>query len=314
PAVIYAGADYCGVFKSTDGGGSWSFSNTGMPSLSTTVSSLAIDPLAPSVIYAGVDTSAGAGGFYKSIDGGQSWRLSSSGLGNLNVRALVIDPAKPSTLYVGTGDPCPNCGVFKSTNGGENWNLTGLSGSVLALAIDPKNPSTLYASTPFHSDDAFVAKLNAMGSELIYSTYLGGSGDDRGNSIALDAAGNAYIVGVTSSTDFPTAEPLQPSLKGKSDAFVAKLNPAGSALVYSTYLGGDGDDEASDAALDALANVYVTGTTSSNNFPTTPGVVKSIGRFIGNNDAFVTKLNATGTGLVYSTYLGGSEDRDFCPS
>jgi hypothetical protein len=153
--------------------------------------------------------------------------------------------------------------------------------------------------------DAFVAKLNAAGSALVYSTYLGGSGDEGGNGIAVDGAGNAYITGFTSSTDFPMANPLQPAYGGGTDAFVAKLNAAGSALVYSTYLGGSGGEHGSGIAVDAASNAYITGTTSSTDFPMANPLQPAHG---GGTDAFVAKLNAAGSALVYSTYLGGSGD------
>ena len=103
---------------------------------------------------------------------------------------------------------------------------------------------------------------------LVYSTYLGGSGDDQGHGIAVDSSGNAYVTGYTDSTDFPTANPLQAVYDGGDDAFVAKLNPAGSALVYSTYLGGRGFDHGFGIAADSGGNAYVTGTTTSTDFPT----------------------------------------------
>jgi len=143
---------------------------------------------------------------------------------------------------------------------------------------------------------------------LIYSTYLGGSGDDTGYGIAVDSAGNAYVTGYTSSTDFPTMNPLQPTYGGGAyDAFVAKINAEGSALVYSTYLGGSNDDQGNRIAVDSAGNAYVTGTTSSTNFPTMNPFQAANG---GGTDAFVAKLNSPGTALVYSTYLGGS-DNDF---
>src|SRR5215470_16498427 len=103
---------------------------------------------------------------------------------------------------------------------------------------------------------------------LVYSTYLGGSGDDSGNGIAVDASGNAYVAGKTGSINFPTKNPLQPASGGGDDAFVAKLDPSGSALVYSTYFGGSALDEAHGIAVDTAGNAYVTGQTSSTNFPT----------------------------------------------
>src|SRR5208337_2578999 len=149
----------------------------------------------------------------------------------------------------------------------------------------------------------FVAKLNPAGSALVYSTYLGGSGADEGNGIAVDAVGNAYVTGGTSSTDFPTANPLQGTNHGGSDAFVAKLNAAGSALVYSTYLGGSGSDSGSGISVDSSGNAYVTGGTSSTDFPTADPLQATNH---GGGDAFVAKLDAAGSALVYSTYLGGS--------
>ena len=152
--------------------------------------------------------------------------------------------------------------------------------------------------------DAFVAKLNAAGSALLYSTYLGGSGTDRGSGIAVDSAGNAYITGYTESTNFPTASPLQGANGGGGyDAFVAKLNPAGLALVYSTYLGGSGLDCGWGIAVDSAGNVYITGYTESTNFPTASPLQAAFG---GVRDAFVAKVSATGSALLYSTYLGGS--------
>jgi hypothetical protein len=163
--------------------------------------------------------------------------------------------------------------------------------------------------------DAFVSKLNASGSALLYSTYLGGSGYDYGNGIALDASGNAYVTGDTTSSDFPTTPgAFQATYGGNGDAFVSKLNASGSALIYSTYLGGGSNDGGSGIAVDAPGSVTVTGTTAcvgqpclpgTNDFPTTAGAFQT--SFAGGSeDAFVSKLNAAGSALVYSTYLGGS--------
>jgi hypothetical protein len=136
------------------------------------------------------------------------------------------------------------------------------------------------------SGDVFVAKLNATGAMLVYSTYLGGSNDDQGNSIASDSSGNAYVTGSTSSTDFPTVFPVQ-VLNSGSHVFITKLNPAGSALVYSSYLGGSGFEAGAGVAVDATGNAYVTGNTSSNNFPTVNPLQTSLRGFL---DAFVSKI------------------------
>ena len=152
---------------------------------------------------------------------------------------------------------------------------------------------------------AFVAKLDPAGSALVYCTYLGGSGGTGGGSLAVDASGNVYVAGSTG-IDFPTtAGAFQTTYGGGGDAFVAKLDPTGSALVYSTYLGGSGGDVIFGLAIDAAGNAYVTGLTDSTNLPTTMGGLQTIYGG-GIDDAFVAKLDATGSVLVYSTYLGGS--------
>jgi hypothetical protein len=168
---------------------------------------------------------------------------------------------------------------------------------------------------------AYVAKLNSSGSELLYATYLGGSGGDVATALAVDTSGNAFVGGYTGSTDFPvTSAAFQTHNRAAENnsgynAFVTKLNPTGSRLVYSTYLGGRGNsggagDSANALALDRDGNAYVAGVTFSNDFPVTSGAFQTANRghtsvaFRGN--AFVTKLNATGSALEYSSYLGGS--------
>ncbi len=151
-----------------------------------------------------------------------------------------------------------------------------------------------------------MTKLNAAGNALVYSTYLGGSGwDSNRGGIALDASGNVYVTGQTRSTDFPTASPFQASFAGVGDGFVTKLNAAGNALVYSTYLGGSDSDVGGAIAVDSAGNAYVAGDTRSTDFPTASPIQPALGG-VASGDAFVTKLNATGSALVYSTYLGGS--------
>ncbi len=158
-------------------------------------------------------------------------------------------------------------------------------------------------------DDAFVTKVNPTGSALIYSTYLGGSTYDEGHGIAIDASGDAYVTGLSYSSNFPTtAGSYQTVLGGYDDAFVSKLNPAGSALLYSTYLGRSSYDEGESIAVDALGDAYVTGLTYSPNFPVTKGALQTASG--GGFDAFVSKLNPAGSGLLYSTHVGGRKNLD----
>ncbi len=145
--------------------------------------------------------------------------------------------------------------------------------------------------------------------QLIYSTYLGGSAFDGAKSVAVDAAGYAYITGATQSTDFPTQNPIYNALNGSTDAFIVKINPTGSALVYATYLGGSdredefGSERAGGIAVDSTGSAYVTGCTNSSDFPTV-NPIQGYGGF-GNCDVFVSKLNTAGNALIYSTFLGG---------
>ena len=160
------------------------------------------------------------------------------------------------------------------------------------------------------ASDGFVTELNPAGNALVYSTYLGGAGTDIAYGVAVDANG-AAVTGSTSSSNFPTTVGVYSVTNGGgvTDAFVAKVGPAGTTLVYSTYIGGSGEDVGYGVALDSSSNAYVTGYTKSANFPTTAGVAQTaIG---GDYDAFVTAINPTGTApLVYSTFLGGS-DQDY---
>jgi hypothetical protein len=209
-------------------------------------------------------------------------------------RPLYIDPLIYSTYL---GGSWYDSGSAIAVDSAGNAYVTGVTNSTDFPTMNPLQPAN------GGGYDAFVAKINPAGSALVYSTYLGGSGDDWGNGIAVDGAGNAYVVGQTASTDFPTVNPLQPANGGGYDAFVTKLNPTGSALVYSTYLGGSNGDGAYGIAVDSAANAYVTGITYSSDFPTK----NPLQGFESIEDVFVTKLNPAGSALVYSTYLGGSD-------
>ncbi len=156
--------------------------------------------------------------------------------------------------------------------------------------------------------DVFVTKLNATGSSLIYSTFIGGSSLDLGDSIALDTSGNVYLTGNTNSSTFPTtAGAFDTTYNGGGDVFVTKLNVNGSALLYSTFIGGSSSDSGDSIALDTSGNVYLTGSTASSTFPTTAGAFDTTYNG-GSSDVFVTKLNTTGSALVYSSFIGGAVD------
>ncbi len=157
------------------------------------------------------------------------------------------------------------------------------------------------------NSNAFVTVINPTGPAYVYSTFLGGSGKDGGVGIAVDSTG-AYVTGGTTSSDFPTTTgALRTTYATNADAFVTKLNPAGTALVYSTYLGGSGFDIGAKIAVDGSNKAYVTGQTSSSDFPTVIATQSALG---GGNDAFVSEINAAGSTLVFSTYLGGVQDED----
>ena len=154
------------------------------------------------------------------------------------------------------------------------------------------------------STDAFIAKFNLSTPAIVYSTYLGGSSADLATAIAVDASQNVYIAGYTYSSDFPTQNALQSKNAGNSDAFVVELNAAGTSLLFSTYFGGAGIDKVFGMALDGAGSVYVTGSTLSNDFPTTLNAAQITNA--GQGDAFVFKLGLGGSSLVYSTLLGGT--------
>jgi photosystem II stability/assembly factor-like uncharacterized protein len=201
------------IIKSTDAGSSWSLATlTGV-----TVRSIKIDPQSPSTVYVAADE----GGIFKSVDGGVNWIQVNEGLSSLGVVSLTIDRAVPSILYAGT-----SAGLFKSTNGGGSWGITGIKDSpVSSVAIDLKNTSTLYATAAL-SRDAFVAKLNASGSALVYSTYFGGRSEEFGYGIAVDRSGAASIIGTTGSPDLPTVGSFQPPRSSNWNIFITRIGPS----------------------------------------------------------------------------------------
>lgn len=211
-------------------------------------------------------------------------------------RELVIDPSVTYATYLGGGAEDDGYGI--AFDGSGNAYVTGQTASTNFPTVGGVVPNANAGGF-----DVFVTKIAANGSSLIYSTYVGGSGNDSGNALALDASGDAFVAGGTSSTDFPTTTgAFQKTFGGGSlDAFVFELNPGGTALTYSTYLGGTGTDVANGIAVDA-SGAYVVGSTSSTDFPTHIPIQSSIA---GSLNGFVAKLSPAGSSLLYSTYLGG---------
>jgi hypothetical protein len=234
-----------------------------------------------------------------------------------HARPLVIDPVLVYSTYLGGAMPMAfpsgapfDDGAAIAVDGSGSAFITGQTQSLDFPTVHPLQP-------PAEFGDIFVAKMNASGSALLYSTWIGGRGGDNPWSIAIDAGGSAYVTGQTSSSDFPLVNPLQPLFGGgeflvPADAFVLKVNAAGTALVYSTYLGGSGNEAGAGVAVDVTGHAYVVGYTARRQFPPSgplndfPVMNAIQPQSSGDGDAFVAKLTPAGSSLVFSTYLGGA--------
>ena len=239
-------------------------------------------------------------------------------LKNQNIEAFIVKL-----------NPMGNSLIYSTFLGGNQHEKVGgitidASGNAYVTGSTPSSnfPTTagaLQATLKSFVQNVFISKINPTGTALLYSTYLGGQGFDEGNDIAVDASGNAYVIGNTKSSDFPvTGGVVQATRKGDHDVFVTKINPTGTSLIYSTFLGGTSNENGDTGniytniitsygiVLDQSGNAYVTGSTQSSDFPITQGVFQSTKK--GLVDSFVTKLNSTATSILYSTYLGGSSN------
>ncbi|HAX80699.1 MAG TPA: hypothetical protein DCY88_33905, partial [Cyanobacteria bacterium UBA11372] len=221
--------------------------------------------------------------------------------GNADVFLTKINPTGTalvySTLLGGSGADYAS-GIAVDSSG--NAYLTGYTNS-----SNFATTAGAYDTSYNGGNDIFVTKINAAGSALSYSTFLGGSSDDSGYAIATDSNGNAYITGNTNSANFATTPGAYDTThNGGNDIFVSKINAAGNALSYSTFLGGSSDDYGYSIVTDSNGNAYITGYTNSANFVTTPGAYDTTHN--GGSDAFLSKLNATGMSLSYSTFIGSS--------
>ena len=219
--------------------------------------------------------------------------------GNRDVYVTKLNPAGSALVYsTYIGGTCADEAYGIAVDAAGNAYLTGITCSSdypLQNAFQPTWRGGVW--------DAFVTKLNAAGDALVYSTFLGGTLSEEAYGIAVDSAGRATVVGYTHSLDFPLQNPFQPTVSGVWDAFVTRFTPAGTALVYSTYLGGSGYERARAVAVDGAGNAFVTGETDSTNFPTQNAYQATNHGFY---DAYVAEFNPTGSALIYSTYLGGT--------
>jgi hypothetical protein len=215
-----------------------------------------------------------------------------------NKKPLIVDPVLSYSTYLGGTGEETGYGIAVDSAGSAY--VTGYTESSSFPTKNPLGP----LPNPSLIGEAFVAKLNPGGNARVYATYLGGADLDQGRAIAVDSASNAYVVGFTSSTNFPTVNAFKPAHPTfEEDGFLTKINATGSGLIYSTYLGGKNIDEARGVAVDPTGSVYVTGFTFSSDFPTANPMQPAL---LGTEDCFITKFNTAGTALVYSTYVGGA--------
>lgn len=218
---------------------------------------------------------------------------------------VIIDPVLTYSSYLGGGGN--DSGTSLAVGGDGSIYVTGVTGS----NDFPVTPGAFQTERTFDWE-VFVTKLNPSGSSLVYSTYIGGGMSDISTGIVVDAEGDAFVAGWTSSPGFPTTAGAFDTVCGsdgtcngfQADGFVTKLNPTGSGLVYSTYLGGETVDQISAIAIDPAGDAFVWGATASSGFPTTPGVFRETHPEPGVSVAFATKLDSTGSSLAYSTFLG----------
>lgn len=210
-------------------------------------------------------------------------------------KPVVIDPTLVYSSYLGGGaaDTCRALAVHPMDN-------------VILLAGDSSSSDFLTKASPNNSD-VFVGRLTKNGGQFSY-TFFGGAGNDTVTGFAVDAMGNGYLCGSTESADFPLVHSFGSALAGPSDAFVALLNPEGNAFLYSSLVGGSGQEAGVSVAADGNGNAYITGRTTSQDFPTMGAIQPAYGG--GDSDAFITKLSTDGATLVYSSYLGGTGTED----
>jgi uncharacterized protein (TIGR03437 family) len=300
PNTLFLGQRNGAMLKSTDGGNTWtSLSNE-------TVwgpQGLAILPSNPSILLAAGQSTLG-----RSSDGGKTW----APVLPLSLGSVAFDPRNSGVAYA-----LDLSGLYRSTDAGQTWTRTMLPYEVqsVSLFVSPADSRVFVGEGS--QTDAFVTKWSPDGSQILYSTYLGGSQFDFATGIAVDGAGSAYIAGYTGSADFPvSSNAFQKTFPGNPAGFISKLSPDGSRLVYSTLLGG-GFEQSGRIAVDSAGEAVITGATTSTAFPVTPGAYQSTpvsgcSASVGtpgvqtSGSAFLSKIAADGGSLVFSTLLGGS--------
>lgn len=286
-----------GVFVSTDAGATWTSLGSGLP----TAQVIAVDPFYPNTLYASVlnGTNLTPNGFYRSIDGGATWPLHS--LDGSNITDIRPSPTVPNRIYATRRGNS----VVKSTDSGANWSFELSQAGFRGMAVVAGSPDILYVGTT--AQDGWVAKLAAGGAAVLYSTYISGNRTDSVLGVAADPFGCASVAGATQSDEgLPIVNAYQGVNPSGSSCFVTKINPAGSAYVFSTYLGGTVLDQCFAATADSAGNVYVTGSGESPDFPTVNAAQPGFGGFF---DLFITKFSPGGS-VLYSTFWGGSGDED----
>lgn len=215
---------------------------------------------------------------------------------------LVIDPVLIYSTYLGSSDDEAITGLAVDSVGSLY-----VGGFAQSVDFPVTSPGPLASG----NDHAFVAKLDPTGSYLVYADYIGGSSMDLGYALTIDAEDDVYLAGSTSSNNFPTVNAYQATNLGSYNTFLTEISADGASILYSTYLGGNGSDWLSAVAIDAVSDVYLTGYTSSTNFPMVNAYQSTVSPNQGGNygfNGFVTKFEPGGSSLAYSTYIGGSSN------
>src|ERR1017187_2852075 len=313
--IIAATAE--GLLISTDGGNTWI---AGASQGVYNNQELAISPNNPSTVYL-----VSSSGLQRSLDGGQTFTVVLPAVNSIYFGAVAVDPRNPATVYAAANVYQANINniLYRSTDAGQTWSPLSLPYAVIpgSLFVSPADSRVFLGA--FTQNNVFVTKWSADGSQVLYSTYLGGRQKDGVSGIAVDGNGSAYLTGLTSSPDFPTTRgAFQTKLTSTQDVFVAKLSPDGSQLIYSTLLGGDLTEHyccqptgSTSIAVDNTGDAVITGY-AQGSFPVTANAFQTApvaGCYLFpspsmpiSGDAFVTRIAAGGNALIYSTLLGGS--------